>query len=53
MNERPRYYSDVQTCVEDTLSKVGTRIALGTPLGLGKANLSLSKIQSDMRWRLC
>src|SRR5438034_10170730 len=38
MNERPTYYHDVETCVEETLSKVGPRIALGTPLGLGKAN---------------
>src|SRR6266550_1147713 len=38
MNERPTYYHDVETCVEETLSRVGRRIALGTPLGLGKAN---------------
>jgi acyl-CoA hydrolase len=38
MNERPRYYADVESCVEETLRKVGRRIALGTPLGLGKAN---------------
>src|SRR5438552_14747260 len=38
MNNNPSYYSDVETCVEDTLRKVGRRIALGTPLGLGKAN---------------
>jgi acyl-CoA hydrolase len=38
MNERPKHYSDVETCVEDTLRKVGRRIVLGTPLGLGKAN---------------
>jgi acyl-CoA hydrolase len=38
MNERPNYYPDVETCVEATLRKVGRRIALGTPLGLGKAN---------------
>src|SRR6266550_2072677 len=38
MNERPTYYHDVETCVEETLSKVGRRIALGTPLGLGKPN---------------
>src|SRR5438034_1822568 len=38
MNERPTYYHDVETCVEETLSKVGRRIRLGTPLGLGKAN---------------
>ena len=38
MNERPCYYRDVETCVEETLRKVGPRIALGSPLGLGKAN---------------
>src|SRR3989440_5050660 len=38
MNERPKLYRDVETCVEETLRKVGRRIALGTPLGLGKAN---------------
>jgi acyl-CoA hydrolase len=38
MNERPRYYSDVETCVEETLSRIGRRIMLGAPLGLGKAN---------------
>lgn len=35
MNERPRSYSDVEWCVEDTLSAVGPHIKLGTPLGLG------------------
>lgn len=34
----PKYYADVEDCVEETLRKVGRRIALGTPLGLGKAN---------------
>src|SRR5437868_3538422 len=38
MSERPKLYRDVETCVEETLRKVGRRIALGTPLGLGKAN---------------
>jgi acyl-CoA hydrolase len=38
MSDKPSYYKDVETCVEDTLSKVGRRIALATPLGLGKAN---------------
>lgn len=38
MNERPIYYEDVEACVEETLRKVGRRIVLGTPLGLGKAN---------------
>lgn len=38
MNKRPSTYSDVETCVDDILSKVGRHIKLGTPLGLGKAN---------------
>jgi acyl-CoA hydrolase len=38
MNGGPRSYRDVETLVEDTLSTVGPRINLGTPLGLGKAN---------------
>src|SRR2546430_9584118 len=38
MNQHPNYYRDVETCVAETLRKVGRRIALGTPLGLGKAN---------------
>jgi hypothetical protein len=38
MNRHPNYYSDVETCVEETLRRVGRRIVLGTPLGLGKAN---------------
>ena len=38
MSDRPIYYADVENCVEETLRKVGKRIALGTPLGLGKAN---------------
>jgi hypothetical protein len=33
MNGGPRSYSDVETLVEDTLSTVGPRINLGTPLG--------------------
>jgi acyl-CoA hydrolase len=38
MKQRPIYYSEVESCVEETLRKVGQRIVLGTPLGLGKAN---------------
>jgi acyl-CoA hydrolase len=34
----PRYHSDVESCVQETLHRVGKRIVLGTPLGLGKAN---------------
>ncbi len=38
MSRPPHCYSDVETCVEDTLQRLGRRIVLGTPLGLGKAN---------------
>ena len=38
MNERGVTYTDVESCVEAALTHVGTRICLGTPLGLGKAN---------------
>jgi acyl-CoA hydrolase len=31
-------YNDVESCVEAVLTRVGRRIRLGTPLGLGKAN---------------
>lgn len=37
-NKRPIYYTDVESCVENTLSKVGKHIVLGTPIGLGKPN---------------
>lgn len=36
--KKPVYYTDVKSCVEDTLTKVGKHIVLGTPLGLGKPN---------------
>jgi acyl-CoA hydrolase len=38
MSGRPQCYSDAETCVEDTLQRLGRRIVLGAPLGLGKAN---------------
>jgi acyl-CoA hydrolase len=38
VSERPIPFRDVESCVEATLSRVGRRIRLGTPLGLGKAN---------------
>jgi acyl-CoA hydrolase len=31
-------FTDVESCVEAAISRVGRRIRLGTPLGLGKAN---------------
>jgi acyl-CoA hydrolase len=38
MSQRPGYHSDVESSVEETLLRVGRRIILGAPLGLGKAN---------------
>ena len=38
MNKPPAAFADVESCVESTLSHIGRRIRLGTPLGLGKAN---------------
>ena len=34
----PRSFDDVAECVEDTLSRVGPRIVLALPLGIGKPN---------------
>ena len=36
--ETPIYYQDVAKCVDDILTKVGKRVNLGVPLGLGKPN---------------
>ncbi len=37
MNERlPRYFADVVGCVEQTLSRVGSRVVLCAPIGAGK-----------------
>lgn len=38
MNERPVAFRDVESCVEATIQRLGRRIRLGAPLGLGKAN---------------
>ncbi len=37
-NKRPVYYQSAEQCVEDVIKKVGKRIVLGLPLGLGKPN---------------
>jgi acyl-CoA hydrolase len=38
MSEGPIAFADVESCVDATIARVGRRILLGTPLGLGKAN---------------
>jgi len=38
MSDRPIAFADVESCVEATIGRIGRRIHLGTPLGLGKAN---------------
>jgi acyl-CoA hydrolase len=40
---RPVTFVDVESCVEATLARIGPRIRLGTPLGLGKANHLVSE----------
>ncbi len=34
----PIYFQDVETCVAEVIARVGKRITLGIPLGLGKPN---------------
>ncbi len=36
--DMPRSFDDVAECVENTLSRVGSRIVLALPLGIGKPN---------------
>ncbi|HLE83521.1 MAG TPA: acetyl-CoA hydrolase/transferase C-terminal domain-containing protein [Thermoanaerobaculia bacterium] len=36
--DRPRHHDSVESIVDETLARVGRRVVLGTPLGLGKAN---------------
>jgi len=38
MNDRGKVYESVEACVDDTLRRVGKRVVLATPLGLGEAN---------------
>ncbi len=36
--QSPVYFEDVESCVEDIIARVGPRIVLGIPLGIGKPN---------------
>lgn len=36
--QSPVYFEDVEGCVEDIIARVGPRIILGIPLGIGKPN---------------
>ena len=38
MNQTPQRFADADACVEATLSRVGRRIVLGLPVGIGKPN---------------
>src|SRR5918995_1003540 len=38
MTGRPAVFADVESCVDATIERIGRRIRLGAPLGLGKAN---------------
>ena len=38
MSERPVAFADVESCVEATIGRIGRRLHVGAPLGLGKAN---------------
>src|SRR3979409_2185003 len=38
MPAAPRYFDDVADCVEATLKRLGNRIVLALPLGIGKPN---------------
>ena len=40
----PTFLDDVEACVDAILSRVGSRIVLGTPLGLGKPNHLLNAV---------
>ena len=35
---KPQMFTDLETCVEAILSRVGKRLVIGTPLGIGKPN---------------
>jgi len=49
MNDRGKSYTSVEDCVEDTLSRVGKRVVLATPLGVGNANHVVNELYRRAR----
>src|SRR5688500_7179972 len=49
VSERADAFADVESCVEATLARVGRRICLVTPLGLGKANHQVNEVYRRAR----
>ncbi|MBF0303881.1 MAG: hypothetical protein HQK73_12640 [Desulfamplus sp.] len=43
-NKIPKYYSDVENCVDDLIAKVGKKIVLAAPLALAKPNHLLNAL---------
>ncbi len=39
-----KHYTHIEDCVDHIIQTVGRRLVIGTPLGLGKANLLLNAI---------
>ena len=45
----PRRYDDVERLVDDVVARVGPRIVLGLPLGIGKGNHVANALYSRVR----